>query len=97
MERWIIGVTDCGCGEMSSKSEIRDSKSKIANLRSKILSYILYFLIIGLTLVVLYPIINVFSISLRPGDRLLSTSLRIIPDGATFHAYKELFTQTPFL
>ncbi len=83
--------------KVNSKSEIRDSKSKIVNLRSKILSYILYFLIIGFTLVVLYPIINVLSISLRPGDRLLSTSLRIIPDGATFHAYKELFTQTPFL
>ncbi len=73
------------------------NKFKINNLQSRIISLFLYFLLIGFTLVVLYPILNVFSISLRPGDRLLSTSLKLIPDGASFHAYKVLFTQTPFL
>jgi arabinogalactan oligomer/maltooligosaccharide transport system permease protein len=57
----------------------------------------LYFLLIGFTILVLYPILNVVSISLRPADRLLSTSLRIIPDGATISAYKALFLETPFL
>jgi hypothetical protein len=54
----------------------------------KIIALILYLTVIGFTIIVLYPIINVFSISLRPADRLLSTSLKIIPDGASFHAYK---------
>ncbi len=73
------------------------NKFKIQNLKLRILNLFLYFLLIGFTLAVLYPILNVFSISLRPGDRLLSTSLNLIPDGASFHAYKVLFTQTPFL
>jgi arabinogalactan oligomer/maltooligosaccharide transport system permease protein len=56
-----------------------------------------YFLLLGFTILVLYPILNVVSISLRPADRLLSTSLRIIPDGATLSAYRTLFLETPFL
>ena len=79
------------------KSKVKGQKSKAGNMRSTVVSLLLYFLLIGFTLVVLYPIINVFSISLRPADRLLSTSLRIIPADATLHAYKTLFTQTPFL
>lgn len=79
------------------KSKVKGPKSKIVNLRSKIVSLILYFLLLGFTIAVLYPIVNVFSISMRPSDRLLSTSLRIIPEGASFNAYKVLFTETPFL
>jgi arabinogalactan oligomer/maltooligosaccharide transport system permease protein len=71
-----------------------NSKKKIVRLTR---SLALYALLIGFTLLVLYPILNVVSISLRPSDRLLSTSLRIIPDGATFSAYKALFVETPFL
>ncbi|MFZ1080847.1 MAG: sugar ABC transporter permease [Candidatus Kryptoniota bacterium] len=72
-----------------------DMKKK--TLPNKIVALALYFLLLGFTLVTLYPVINVFSISLRPSDRLLSTSLKIIPDGASLNAYKTLFTQTPFL
>ena len=82
---------------MNHDMKTTGNKFKINNLQSRIISLFLYFLLIGFTLVVLYPILNVFSISLRPGDRLLSTSLKLIPDGASFHAYKVLFTQTPFL
>jgi arabinogalactan oligomer/maltooligosaccharide transport system permease protein len=71
-----------------------NSKKKIVRLTK---SLALYSLLIGFTLLVLYPIMNVVSISLRPSDRLLSTSLRIIPDGATFSAYRALFVETPFL
>ncbi len=45
----------------------------------------------------IYPILQVFSISIRPGDRLLSKSLAIIPENATFHTYYELFFNQPFL
>lgn len=36
----------------------------------------------------IYPILNVISISLRPGDRAFSTSLAIIPKDATLNAFK---------
>ncbi|MGD9900385.1 MAG: sugar ABC transporter permease [Calditrichaceae bacterium] len=45
----------------------------------------------------IYPILVVFSISLRPGDRLLSKSLAIIPENFTFQTYADLFLQQPFL
>ena len=45
----------------------------------------------------LYPILVVFSISIRPGDRLLSKSLALIPENFTFQAYIDLFTKEPFL
>jgi arabinogalactan oligomer/maltooligosaccharide transport system permease protein len=40
--------------------------------------------------------VQVFTISLRPGDKLLSTSLEIIPDGATFNSYIAIFRDHPF-
>jgi len=39
----------------------------------------------------------VVSISLRPGNRLLSTDLSIIPQDATFDSFVKLFTERPFL
>ncbi|RPI01378.1 MAG: sugar ABC transporter permease [Calditrichaeota bacterium] len=45
----------------------------------------------------LYPILMVFSVSLRPGDRLLSKSLALIPENASLQTYVKLFTQEPFL
>lgn len=47
--------------------------------------------------IAVYPILYIFTISLRPGDQLLSTSLQVIPDGATLNNYRELLTETPFL
>lgn len=49
------------------------------------------------TLFSLFPVLRVISISLRPGDRLLTKSLAIIPEGATLDSYVKLFTQEPFL
>jgi arabinogalactan oligomer / maltooligosaccharide transport system permease protein len=45
----------------------------------------------------IYPALNVFSISLRPGNRLRSTDLSIIPADWTFASYIQLFTEQPFL
>jgi len=36
----------------------------------------------------LYPLLNILSISLRPGSRLFTTSLKIIPDGATLENFR---------
>ena len=44
-----------------------------------------------------FPALNVLSISLRPGNRLRSTDLSIIPENWTFDSYFKLFTEEPFL
>ncbi len=69
-------------------------KKKRKNL---FVDFLTYFVLIGFTVVALYPVVNVFTISIRPNDSLLSTSLKIIPDGATLKQYIVLFTQKPFL
>ncbi len=48
-------------------------------------------------LISVYPVINVFSVSLRPGNRLRSTDLAIIPADWTLDSYQKLFTEQPFL
>ena len=47
--------------------------------------------------IAIYPVLNVVSISLRPGDRLRSTDLAIIPADWTLASYRNLFTEQPFL
>jgi arabinogalactan oligomer/maltooligosaccharide transport system permease protein len=47
--------------------------------------------------IAVYPILQVLTVSLRPSDRLLSTSLEIIPDNATLDNYISLFRDRPFL
>lgn len=49
------------------------------------------------TLFAIYPVVTVFSISLRPAGQLLSKSLAIIPENASFEAYRRLFFEEPFL
>ena len=56
-----------------------------------------YSVLIFFTLFSIYPVLRVFSISLRPGNRLLTRSLAIIPEGANFNSYYRLFFEEPFL
>jgi arabinogalactan oligomer/maltooligosaccharide transport system permease protein len=49
------------------------------------------------SVIALFPVVQIFTISLRPADRLLSTTLEIIPKDATFSNYVALFTERPFL
>lgn len=56
-----------------------------------------YLVLIVMALVALFPILQVFTISLRPADRLLSTSLELIPANATWSNYTALFSERPFL
>jgi arabinogalactan oligomer/maltooligosaccharide transport system permease protein len=49
------------------------------------------------TIIAVYPVLQIVTISLRPSDKLLSTSLEIIPDGATLRSYISLFSDRPFL
>lgn len=53
--------------------------------------------IIATAALFVYPLLRIFSISLRPGDRLFSTDLSLIPDGATLSAYASLLKDTMFL
>ncbi len=47
--------------------------------------------------IAVYPALRILSVSLRPGDRLLSTDLAIIPKDATFENFRRLFTEKDFL
>ena len=55
-----------------------------------------YLVLILFCLIALYPVSQILTISLRPADRLMSTSLEIIPKDASLKNYKALFTERPF-
>jgi arabinogalactan oligomer/maltooligosaccharide transport system permease protein len=63
-------------------------------LRITLLRHAVLLLFVAISL---YPVLNVLSISLRPGDRLRSTDLAIIPADWTVASYVALFTEQPFL
>jgi arabinogalactan oligomer/maltooligosaccharide transport system permease protein len=67
-----------------------DKTKKIARVSAS------YIVLIIFSLIALFPVVQVFTISLRPADRLLSTSLEIIPKNASLNTYKILFTERPF-
>ncbi|MDP2209771.1 MAG: sugar ABC transporter permease [Bacteroidota bacterium] len=70
------------------------NKFKSKKILAKIATHIT---LIIFAIIAVYPVSQVITISLRPADRLLSTSLEIIPDNATLNAYVDLFTNRPFL
>src|SRR5208283_3962925 len=56
-----------------------------------------YLVLILFCLIALYPVSQILTVSLRPADRLMSTSLEIIPKDASLKNYYALFTERPFL
>src|SRR4051812_14166594 len=64
---------------------------------SKLITVLRHALLLTFVVVAIYPALNVFSISLRPDNRLRSTDLAIIPDDWTLASYRQLFTEQPFL
>lgn len=57
----------------------------------------LSYLVLGIfVLAALFPVLQIFTVSLRPADRLLSTSLEVIPKNASLDNYVALFTERPF-
>lgn len=55
-----------------------------------------YAVLVLFSIIALYPVLQILNISLRPADRLLSTSLELIPANATWNNYVALFTERPF-
>jgi len=53
--------------------------------------------LVVVTAATLYPILQIVAISLRPADRLYSTSLAIIPPDATLEAYPTILFERDFL
>lgn len=54
-------------------------------------------ILIFASLLAIYPILRLLTVSLRPVDMLLTTDLRIIPEGATLNNFIALFTERDFL
>ena len=78
---------------MPTHARTTDSRTS-GTLAGRTLSYVALALF---TLFALYPIVQIITIALRPGDQLLSTSLSPIPKGATLANFRILLTETPFL
>ncbi len=66
-------------------------------LRKRAARFFSHVVLVLFTIIAVYPVLQVVTISLRPADKLLSTSLEIIPANATVHSYIALFTEQPFL
>lgn len=53
--------------------------------------------LIAICIVAVYPVLRILTISLRPGSRLLTTDLAIIPSDATWGNYFSILFNRPFL
>lgn len=58
-------------------------------------SILIHLTLIVASIISIYPVLRVVTISLRPNDTLLTTSLEIIPEDATFDNYKEVLFGDP--
>ncbi|MEJ5241260.1 MAG: sugar ABC transporter permease [Anaerolineales bacterium] len=56
---------------------------------------LIHLALIFASLIAVYPVLRVVTISLRPNDTLLTTSLRIIPENATLENYKVVLFGEP--
>ena len=69
-------------------------KSKYFNKNDGVIKIIFFYVVlIFMSLVAIYPILNILSVSLRPGSNLYVKSLKIIPDDATLENFKMLLTR----
>lgn len=54
-------------------------------------------MLLAFVAVALWPVLDVVSISLRPGNQLRTSQWRLVPEDWTFDSYRQLFTEQPFL
>ena len=64
---------------------------------SRLKRALIHLVLIITTIVVVFPVVRVFSTSLRPGQSILNPSLEIIPEGATLDAYARVLFDTNLL
>ncbi len=57
---------------------------------------LIHLVLIFTVIIAVYPVLRVVSVSLRPGSRLLSTSLAIIPEDASFENYYNVLFNRDF-
>lgn len=58
---------------------------------------IIHLVLIIACIIAIFPILRILAVSLRPGDRLMSTDLSIIPPDATLESYRVILFDKPFL
>ena len=56
---------------------------------------IIHLVLIIACIVAVYPVARIFTISIRPGDKMLSRDLRIIPEDATLKSYEQVLFGDP--
>ncbi len=64
---------------------------------SKFKRLIIHIILIAYCLLSIYPLLRIFSVSLRPGNRVLSTDLSIIPPDATWENYRRVIFEQGLL
>jgi arabinogalactan oligomer/maltooligosaccharide transport system permease protein len=67
--------------------------NRISTLRVLLSHGVLWIAVI----IAVFPVSRIITISLRPGNRLLSSDMSLIPPDASFENYVAIFTQKPFL
>lgn len=77
---------------ISWKSRLKERFEKNDSWPKIVMIYLFLLLCCFITI---YPISFIFTVSLRPGNQLFSTSLKLIPDNATFKNYTDAFTKYP--
>ncbi|HBL16692.1 MAG TPA: ABC transporter [Elusimicrobia bacterium] len=65
--------------------------------RESLRAVLIHICLIACCVACIYPVLRILAVSLRPGDRIISTDLALIPAGATFVSYLRVFRETNFL
>lgn len=82
--------------KQANQKEIKVKKEsffRAARGDSKFKRLIIHLILISYCVLSVYPLLRIFSVSLRPGNRLLSTDLSIIPANATLENFRLVFDQ----
>lgn len=82
---------------MPAPRSIFDRLTKSGRQDSPLKRFFIHSILILCCVIALYPVLRVVSVSLRPGDRLLSTSLAIVPEDASFENFVSIVTEKDFL
>lgn len=79
--------------------EIERSRAVLRSHRRKqaIRTALSHAAIIFFCFICIYPVLRILGVSLRPGDRIISTDLALIPAGATLVSYVKVLQNTNFL